>query len=109
MPPAGSGRPLHPRRDCRPESQTRSRCSLESASGTTHPLEAEWNAVTMRQVPAGASRPLLAGIRERNNASTGSRMERSDHEASARRGFPVVTRWNPRAEQRIHWKPNGTQ
>ncbi|MDR1957872.1 MAG: hypothetical protein LBQ54_02315 [Planctomycetaceae bacterium] len=48
MPPAGSGRPLHPRWDCRPKAMTRSRCSLESASKKTFPLETEWNAVTMR-------------------------------------------------------------
>ncbi|MDR1959977.1 MAG: hypothetical protein LBQ54_13185 [Planctomycetaceae bacterium] len=34
MPPAGNARALHPGWDYRPETTTRSRCSLESASGT---------------------------------------------------------------------------
>jgi hypothetical protein len=36
--------------------KTRSRCSLVSIGGKTISTEAEWNEVTMRQVPAGASR-----------------------------------------------------
>ncbi|MDR1960369.1 MAG: hypothetical protein LBQ54_15260 [Planctomycetaceae bacterium] len=37
--------------------RTRSRCSLESIGGTTYSTEAEWNAVTMRQLRCNGTLP----------------------------------------------------